>query len=227
MFIKEIKYMDISDINPSNFNNKNFYCEINIIKKIYSNLEKINYNETVKKEKHRYFFINLQKKKLVLKEKEKEQKILNKLKLQGKKAEIKKFDTPIYISQHSMKQKKTDKIRHYRAIAAGRKIIKDFEDDNIDELIEETNKQIYKSKWSRLAKSLKFNRLYKYVESLRIEYNLTKENAENLKKDLFDAVKKRIITKSGHVEYDEDNCKILSIGCLEYNENKNLFTLKV
>lgn len=227
MFVTEINYMDISDIEPSKFNNKNLNYEVNALKTIYTNLKKINHIETVKRDKYRYFFININKKKLTIQKEKKEAKILEKLKSQGKKTTIKKFDVPLYISQHTVKQKKADRIRHFRAIAAGRKMIDDFDDDDIEKILEETNIQIYKTRWSRLSESLKLNRIHKFVKFLKNKHNLTKEHSESLRKELFNAVKNRIISKSEYVEYDEDNCKILSIGCLEYNNNDNIFLFKV
>jgi hypothetical protein len=227
MFINKMNYIDLSDINPSNFNNKGLHCELKIIKQIYNNLEHINHKETTKKNKYRDFFINIQNKKLLIKKQKAEEKILDRLKEQGKKAVIKKFNIPIYISQHTMKQKHTDKVRQYRAIAAGRKIINDFEQDDIENLLEETNIEIYRTTWSKLSESLKYNRIYKFIENLKTKYNLTKENTEFIQKKLFEAIKNRIITKSGQVEYNADTGKIISIDCLEYNEIENKFTIKV
>lgn len=227
MFINEMNYMDLSDINPSSFHNKTLSSELIVIKQLYKTLGNINHKETQKKEKYRHFFIDINKKKLLRKQEEANAKILDRLKKQGKKAEIKKFDVPIYISQHTMKQKHTDKVRHYRAIAAGRKIIDDFDKENIEDILEETNIEIYKTKWSRLAESLKLNRIHKFIEDLRIEYNLNKEHTNDIRKKLFNAVKKRIITKSGQVTYDAVHGKILSIECMEYNDTENNFLIKV
>ena len=88
MFVTEINYMDISDIEPSKFNNKSLNYEVNVLKTIYTNLKKINHIETVKRDKYRYFFININKKKLTIQKEKKEAKILEKLKSQGKKTTI-------------------------------------------------------------------------------------------------------------------------------------------
>lgn len=227
MFINEMNYMDLSDINPSSFHNKTLSSEMMMLKHLYKTLNNINHKETKKKQKYRHFFIDINNKKLLIKQEEANAKILNRLKKEGKKAEIKKFDVPIYISQHTMKQKHTDKVRHYRAIAAGRKIISDFDEKNIEDILEETNIEIYKTKWSRLAETLKLNRIHNFIEDLRIQYNLNKQHTDDIRKKLFNAVRKRIITKSSQVTYDAVHGKILSIECMEYNETDNHFLIKV
>ena len=96
---------------------------------------------------------------------------------------------------------------------------------NLDIMLEKTNIEIYKTKWSRLSESLKLNRIYKFVDFLVKKHNL-EENASNfLRKDLFNAIKSKQITKSDQVKYDINNGKILNILHLEYDNNNNKFVL--
>ena len=94
-------------------------------------------------------------------------------------------------------------------------------------MLEKANIEIYKTKWSRLNESLKLNRIYKFVNFLAKKHNLDESVSNSLRKDLFNAIKSRQITKSSQVTYDTDNGKILNILHLEYDNNNNKFLLNL
>ena len=202
--------------NFENFRSENIYNEkinkpnVKLIELIFKKVYDTNTSELEKKTKYRNFFLN---------RRNKESNYDKKL-----------YDTPIYISQFNYKKKYVEKKKYYRDLATGRKIINKLsktEVKNLDIMLEKTNIEIYKTKWSRLSESLKLNRIYKFVDFLVKKHNL-EENASNfLRKDLFNAIKSRQITKSSQVTYDTDNGKILNILHLEYDNNNNKFLLNL
>ena len=200
--------------NFENFRSENIYNEkinkpnVKLIELIFKKVYDTNTSELEKKTKYRNFFLN---------RRNKESNYDKKL-----------YDTPIYISQFNYKKKYVEKKKYYRDLATGRKIINKLsktEVKNLDIMLEKTNIEIYKTKWSRLSESLKLNRIYKFVDFLVKKHNL-EENASNfLRKDLFNAIKSKQITKSDQVKYDINNGKILNILHLEYDNNNNKFVL--
>ena len=200
--------------NFKDFRSENIYNEkinkpnVQLVELIFKKVYDTNTSELEKKTKYRNFFLN---------RRNKESNYDKKL-----------YDTPIYISQFNYKKKYVEKKKYYRDLATGRKIINKLsktEVKNLDIMLEKTNMEIYKTKWSRLSESLKLNRIYKFVDFLVKKHNL-EENASNfLRKDLFNAIKSKQITKSDQVKYDINNGKILNILHLEYDNNNNKFVL--
>jgi len=200
--------------NFKDFRSENIYNEkinkpnVQLVELIFKKVYDTNTSELEKKTKYRNFFLN---------RRNKESNYDKKL-----------YDTPIYISQFNYKKKYVEKKKYYRDLATGRKIINKLsktEVKNLDIMLEKTNIEIYKTKWSRLSESLKLNRIYKFVDFLVKKHNL-EENASNfLRKDLFNAIKSKQITKSDQVKYDINNGKILNILHLEYDNNNNKFVL--
>ena len=200
--------------NFKDFRSENIYNEkinkpnVQLVELIFKKVYDTNTSELEKKTKYRNFFLN---------RRNKESNYDKKL-----------YDTPIYISQFNYKKKYVEKKKYYRDLATGRKIINKLsktEVKNLDIMLEKTNIEIYKTKWSRLSESLKLNRIYKLVDFLVKKHNL-EENASNfLRKDLFNAIKSKQITKSDQVKYDINNGKILNILHLEYDNNNNKFVL--
>tara|TARA_B100001013_G_C24613467_1_gene444185 strand:+ start:718 stop:1344 length:627 start_codon:yes stop_codon:yes gene_type:complete len=202
--------------NFKDFRSENIYNEkinkpnVQLVELIFKKVYDTNTSELEKKTKYRNFFLN---------RRNKESNYDKKL-----------YDTPIYISQFNYKKKYVEKKKYYRDLATGRKIINKLsktEVKNLDIMLEKTNIEIYKTKWSRLSESLKLNRIYKFVDFLVKKHNL-EENASNfLRKDLFNAIKSKQITKSDQVKYDINNGKILNILHLEYDNNNNKFVLNL
>jgi len=96
-------------------------------------------------------------------------------------------------------------------------------DGDFDTLVEELNNNIYKKTWNRLHPELKINRIYTYIKILKNKYKFTDEHETYLIQQLSDAVRKRLITKKTHIDYDQENGNIISIENLEYCEQDNTF----
>ena len=179
---------------------------IEIIHDIFQKIYNINTEEENKKKKYRYFFSK----------KEDTSNIDSKYKI------------PIYLSQYKYKKLYVDKKKKYRDLATGRKIIDNFTEEeinNLDSILEHTNIKIYQTSWTKLAESLKLNRIHNFVKNLSKQYNLEEEYTSKLEGELFNAIKTKKLTKSNQIDYDIENGKINNIYSLQHNSEDNTFLL--
>ena len=182
---------------------KNIGTIYDIFQKIYN----INTEEENKKKKYRYFFSR------------KDDDISN---------IDSKYKIPIYLSQYKYKKLYVDKKKRNRDLATGRKIIDSFTEDeinNLDSILENTNLKIYQTSWTKLAESLKLNRIHNFVKYLSEKYNLEEQYTSKLEGELFNAIKTKQLTKSNQIDYDIENGKIDNIDNLKHNLETNTFTL--
>ncbi len=120
------------------------------------------------------------------------------------------------------------KKKKYRDLATGRKIIDNFTEEeinNLDSILEHTNIKIYQTSWTKLAESLKLNRIHNFVKNLSKQYNLEEEYTSKLEGELFNAIKTKKLTKSNQIDYDIENGKINNIYSLQHNSEDNTFLL--
>tara|TARA_Y100000389_G_scaffold200559_1_gene241248 strand:- start:2974 stop:3495 length:522 start_codon:yes stop_codon:yes gene_type:complete len=97
--------------------------------------------------------------------------------------------------------------------------------ENMNKYLNEEKDQIFKQAWNRLDTGMKLNRIRVFTEEKSKEKKLTKENQEELRKILFDACRSNKLNKVSEINYDKDECKIISIKNLEIKENgKSTFT---
>jgi len=174
----------------------------NVFQKIYN----INTEEESKKKKYRFFF-------------SKKENIAN---------IDSKYKIPIYLSQYKYKKLYVDKKKYYRDVAAGRKIIDNFteeEANNLDNILQNSNIKIYQTSWTKLSESLKLNRIHNFVKDLSKNYNLEEKYSSKLEKELFDSIRTKQLTKSNQVDYDIENGKINNIYNLKHNSTTNTFSL--
>ena len=139
-----------------------------------------------------------------------------------------KYKIPIYLSQYKYKKLYVDKKKKYRDLATGRKIIDNFTEEeinNLDSILEHANIKIYQTSWTKLAKSLKLNRIHNFVKNLSKQYNLEEEYTSKLEGELFNAIKTKKLTKSNQIDYDIENGKINNIYSLQHNSEDNTFLL--
>lgn len=161
-------------------------------------------------------------KKIVDIEKEKENKYMIFFK------SLTKNDIPAKKFTHSIvkynfeKKKIVDRINN-RLLSRNIKPKNEYDGD-FDTLVEELNNNIYKKPWNRLHPQLKINRIQHYIKFIKNKYNLSEKNELYLNNELSSAIRERLITKKTHIDYDHENCKIISIINLEYCETNNKFT---
>lgn len=180
---------------------------IEIIHDIFQKIYNINTEEENKKKKYRYFFSK------------KDEEISN---------IDSKYKIPIYLSQYKYKKLYVDKKKKYRDLATGRKIIDSFTEEeinNLDSILENTNIKIYQTSWTKLAESLKLNRMHNFVKNLSKEHNLKEQYTSKLEEQLFNAIKTKRLTKSNQIDYDIENGKINNIYSLQHNSEDNTFLL--
>ena len=98
--------------------------------------------------------------------------------------------------------------------------------DSISPVETENHKQIfsdeelYKKPWPKLNPVHKILKIKEFVNNLKI--NSEKERTQ-LRDELIDLVKLKILTKKEKVNYDETNGKIISLSDLEYKNEKYFY----
>ena len=204
MLIRE----NISELKKEYIYNNHISDNRELINNVFQKVYNINLLEDEKKKKYRKFFF---------------QPEVNKNNIC-----ISKYNLPIYLSQYKYKKLYVDKKKKYRDLAAGRKIIENFTENEINDLnniLEKTNIKIFQTSWNKLGNSLKLNRIYYFIKSLSKQHNIDKKCTIRLQEELFNAVKNKNITKSEQVDYNIENGKIINIHILKYNKSSNTFSL--
>lgn len=95
--------------------------------------------------------------------------------------------------------------------------------ENMNKYINEEKDQIFKQPWNRLDMGMKLNRLRIFSELTAKENKLTKEKQEELRRILAEACRSNKLNKISDINYDKDECKIISIKNLEIKEKKIFF----
>lgn len=91
--------------------------------------------------------------------------------------------------------------------------------ENMSKYLNEEKDQIFKQPWNRLDTGMKLNRLRNFTEDMSKQYKLTKEKQDELRKVLFDACRSNKLNKISEINYDKEECKVISIKNLEIKEN--------
>ena len=97
--------------------------------------------------------------------------------------------------------------------------------ENMNKYINQEKDQIFKQAWNRLDTGMKLNRLRLFSEQKAKEHKLSKEKQEELRKILVDACRTNKLNKVSDINYDKEECKIISIKNLEIKENKIIFKI--
>jgi hypothetical protein len=96
--------------------------------------------------------------------------------------------------------------------------------ENMKKFIDEEKTQLFKQAWNRLDTGMKLNRIRLFSEQKAKEKKLSKEKQEELRVILADACRNGKLNKLTDVNYDTEECCIISIKNLEIKENKILLT---
>lgn len=89
------------------------------------------------------------------------------------------------------------------------------ESENHKQIFSDDN--LYKKSWTKLNTVHKILKIKEFVNNLKI--NSEKERAQ-LRDDLIDLIKLKVLTKKEKVNYDEVNGKIISLSNLQYKSDK-------
>tara|TARA_B100000900_G_C20357375_1_gene624865 strand:+ start:62 stop:586 length:525 start_codon:yes stop_codon:yes gene_type:complete len=96
--------------------------------------------------------------------------------------------------------------------------------ENMKKFIDEEKTQLFKQPWNRLDTGMKLNRIRLFSEQKSKEKKLSKEKQEELRIILADACRNGKLNKLTDVNYDTEECCIISVKNLEIKENKILLT---
>lgn len=91
--------------------------------------------------------------------------------------------------------------------------------ENMKKFLNEEKDQIFKQPWNRLDTGMKLNRLRIFTEDMTKQHKLSKEKQDELRKVLFEACRSNKLNKISEINYDKEECKIVSIKTLEIKEN--------
>jgi len=91
--------------------------------------------------------------------------------------------------------------------------------ENMNKYLNEEKDQIFKQSWNRLDTGMKLNRLRIFTEDMSKEHKLSKEKQDELRKLLFDACRSNKLNKASDINYDQEECSIISIKNLEIKDN--------
>lgn len=92
-------------------------------------------------------------------------------------------------------------------------------DELIQELEDEKKKRFSRS-WTKLDKGSKLSRITIFVDEETVKNELNEDESKKLKKLLVRFCNNGSLNKIDDIEYSIEECRILSIKNLKYNENK-------
>jgi len=99
--------------------------------------------------------------------------------------------------------------------------------DNIDKYLEqEQNKKKNVKPWSKLEKSTKLKKIYKYVEPFHKKFKLTEKEKKELKKYMRTCLERKKLQRIKDVIYTKETGIIKNIPGLSFDDEKRKFILK-
>tara|TARA_Y100000389_G_C17452800_1_gene516007 strand:- start:2270 stop:2725 length:456 start_codon:yes stop_codon:yes gene_type:complete len=97
--------------------------------------------------------------------------------------------------------------------------------NEIDDLLEQEKQNLYYKSWNKLDNSTKNNLFKDFVSIEKNKNNLDEKQSLLLINLLVKNIKK--LNKSSEVEYNQDECKIIKIHNLIFNEEKKSYSLNI
>lgn len=86
-----------------------------------------------------------------------------------------------------------------------------------------TDHNLFKKPWSKLNLIHKVIKIKEFVNNIKID---TEIDRDNLKDELINLVKTKVLTKKDKIIYDEENGKIISLVNLQYKDGKYFYSLE-
>lgn len=134
--------------------------------------------------------------------------------------EVLKEDTPPEKEEIKIvKHKKPIQLRDIENRSSGRSSSKIETPENIKQLLNKEKVDIFKQPWNRLDTGMKLNRIRAFAEGEALKNDLSNEKQEGLRKLLVDACRNNKLSKNTDVEYSTEECIIISVKILNYNNN--------
>lgn len=97
--------------------------------------------------------------------------------------------------------------------------------NEIDDLLEQEKQNLYYKSWNKLDNSTKNNLFKDFVSIEKNKNNLDEKQSLLLINLLVKNIKK--LNKSSEVEYNQDECKIIKINNLIFNEENKSYSLNI
>jgi hypothetical protein len=97
---------------------------------------------------------------------------------------------------------------------------------NLDKFLENEKNNNVNEPWCKLNKTIKTKKLQDYVDTYKVENNLSNDESELLISFLKECIDRKKLQRVKDVLYDKDNGKIKEIPALHYVKSNKHFTLK-
>lgn len=94
-------------------------------------------------------------------------------------------------------------------------------EDRFKKLLDAGTQEAYSRPWHRIERGLRLNRLRIFIEEISPQYDLSKENKEDLFLFLQKALDKKLLNTLKVVQYDQDTQRIIAIKGLEIKQDSN------
>jgi hypothetical protein len=97
--------------------------------------------------------------------------------------------------------------------------IESKEDDRFKNLLEDSAREAYVRPWHRIERGLRLNRLRIFIEDIAEQYNMTKDEKDDLFLFLQKALDKKLLNTLKVVNYDQETQRITAIKGFEMKRN--------
>ena len=101
-----------------------------------------------------------------------------------------------------------------------------YEDDVLDSFLNNDIELNKKETWNRLNKTIKLRKINSFSETLKNEYDLNEEEANNVTRYLHNLLDRKMLIKNNEVVYDKEEGVIEKIPNLKFNNRTRKFVLK-
>lgn len=94
---------------------------------------------------------------------------------------------------------------------------------NILNLLDKECENLHLNTWNKLEKGIKLNRLFDFIDDLKIEKDMNEIQYNTNKRLIYNLFEKNKLNKVSDVNYDCENGKVLKINKLNLNDETLLF----
>ena len=128
--------------------------------------------------------------------------------------------------EHIRKHKKPLQLRDIESRSASKRSENIASDESISKMIDAEKGNSLKKSWNKLDTGLKLNRLKLFISKEKEEKNLDSTQEKELKNLLMGLCQKNKLNKNTDVSYNNEECFIISIKNLKFNEETKKYHYK-
>ena len=128
--------------------------------------------------------------------------------------------------EHIRKHKKPLQLRDIESRSATKRSEIIASDESISKMIDVEKGNSLKKSWNKLDTGLKLNRLKLFISKEKEEKNLDSTQEKELKNILMGLCQKNKLNKNTDVTYNNEDCIVMSIKNLKFNEETNKYFYK-